>query len=98
MRLSGLKILAIVCGLLLAACAPSKATPENYAKVDWTLSRGQVYQLLGPPGSVTKRDSDVTGSGTTIETWTGRDQSLITITFVDDKVAMKTMHSDGKDY
>lgn len=89
-------MLALVCGLLVA-CAPSKATPENYAKLDWTLTRAQVYELLGAPGKVIRRDDDAIG-GSTVETWPGKDQDLITITFVDDKVAMKSMHADGKDY
>lgn len=97
MRQTGTMIVAGLC-MLLAACAPSKATPENYAKLDWTMTRDQVYQLMGPPSSVNKRDIDTTNGNTTIEMWNGRNQDLVTITFVNDKLAMKTMHSDGKDY
>lgn len=81
--------------LLLAACSPSKVTPENYAKLDWTSTRSDVYTLLGKPDSVMPRGAD---PGASVENWTGPDQALITITFVNDKVAMKTMHRDGKDY
>lgn len=97
MRLSLLGMVIALGGLLLAACSPNKATPENYAKLDWTLSREQAYQLLGQPTSVTRRDTDPAGD-TTTEIWDGPNHEAITITFVNDKVAMKTMHSDGKDY
>jgi outer membrane protein assembly factor BamE (lipoprotein component of BamABCDE complex) len=86
-----------LCAVLLAACSPSKATVDNYKKLDWTMTREQVYKLLGKPSETTSRDTD-SGGGTTVETWKGNDQDLITVTFVDGKVAMKSMRSDGKDY
>lgn len=90
-------LLPMVLSLLLAACSPSKATVENYQKLDWTMTREQVYEVLGSPSDSKARDGDVSGNAT-IETWNGKDQDLITITFVDGKVALKSMRSNGKDY
>lgn len=90
-------VLGVVLTFLLAACSPNKATVDNYKKLDWTMTRDQVYALLGQPTDANKREADPSGS-TTIETWSGKDQDLITITFVNDKVAMKSMRSNGVDY
>ncbi|GEM_PF-6381449 len=91
------RVLVVVATLLLGACSPNKATVENYKKLDWTMTRDQVYSLLGKPTEANKRDADQSGS-TTIETWSGKDQDLITITFVNNKVVMKSMRSNGVDY
>src|SRR3569623_1231912 len=90
-------VLGTVLVLLLSACSPDKATVENYKKLDWTMTRDQVYSLLGKPSEANQRDTDPSGN-TTIESWNGKDQDLITITFVNDKVAMKSMRSNGVDY
>lgn len=90
-------VLGTVVALLLSACSPNKATVDNYKKLDWTMTRDQVYSLLGKPSEANKRDTDP-GGNTTIESWNGKDQDLITITFVNDKVAMKSMRSNGVDY
>lgn len=92
------KPLWLACGLLLAACGASKATLENYKKLDWTMHRSQVYALLGEPAEIKQAGSNPQDGVTTVETWHGNNQDLITITFVNDIVAMKTMHSDGRDY
>jgi hypothetical protein len=90
-------VLGIVAALLLGACSPNKATVDNYRKLDWTMTRDQVYSVLGQPSEASKRETDSSGNATT-ETWNGKDQDLITITFVDNKVAMKSMRSNGVDY
>lgn len=90
-------VLVALLTLLLAACSPNKATVDNYKKLDWTMTRDQVYSLLGKPTEANKRDADASGN-TTIETWNGKDQDLITITFVENKVVMKSMRSNGVDY
>ncbi|TXI02793.1 MAG: hypothetical protein E6Q76_14960 [Rhizobium sp.] len=90
-------MLGVAVALMLGACAPNKATVDNYKKLDWTMTRDQVYSLLGQPSEANKRDTDPSGD-TTIETWNGKDQDLITITFVKDKVVMKSMRSNGVDY
>ncbi len=90
-------VLVTVATLLLGACSPNKATVDNYKKLDWTMTRDQVYSVLGQPSDTAKRDTDQSGNST-IETWNGKDQDLITVTFVDNKVAMKSMRSNGVDY
>ena len=97
MRRAKWMVLVTVVALLLAACSPSKATVDNYKKLDWTMTRDQVYSVLGKPSNATQRDTDASGNST-IETWNGKDQDLITVTFVDDKVVMKSMRSNGVDY
>lgn len=87
----------IISVLWLAACSPSKVTVDNYKTLDWTMTRDQVYSVLGQPTDVNKRDTDPSGN-TTIEMWNGKDQDLITITFVNNKLAMKSMRSNGTDY
>lgn len=96
LRTKGL-VLRIVAALLLGACSPNKATVDNYKTLDWTMTRDQVYSVLGQPSEVSKRETD-SSIGSTIETWSGKDQDLITITFVENKVAMKSMRSNGVDY
>lgn len=94
--LSARWLVPIALGLLLAACSPNKATLDNYKKLDWTMTQAQVHEILGEPTESTLREGDL--SGTTVETWSGADQDLITITFSDGKVAMKSMRSNGTDY
>lgn len=89
-------VLGVMAALLLGACSPNKATVDNYKKLDWTMTRDQVYSVLGPPSETNKRVADSSGNST-IETWNGKDKDLITITFVDDKLAMKSMRSNGVD-
>jgi len=90
-------VLVTVVALLLGACSPNKATVDNYKTLDWTMTRDQVYAVLGQPTESFKRETDPSGN-TTIETWNGKDQDLITVTFVDNKVVMKSMRSNGVDY
>lgn len=89
-------LLSIALGILLAACSPNKATLDNYKKLDWTMTQPQVYNILGKPTESKPREGDL--NGTTVETWSGADQDLITITFSDGKVVMKSMRSKGADY
>ena len=89
-------IVPIGLSLLLLACSPNQATVDNYKKLDWTMTREQVYNVLGKPTEAKPREGDL--SGTTVETWSGANQDLITITFSDGKVAMKSMRSNGIDY
>ncbi len=94
---TGWMVLVTVAALLLGACSPNKATVDNYKKLDWTMTRDQVYSVLGSPTESSKRETDPSGN-TTVETWSGKGQDLITITFVDNKVVMKSMRSNGIDY
>lgn len=71
---------------LLIAC--SRATVENYERIDAGMSREQVYEILGKP-------DEVSGGGlgkltVSSETWKGHRQ-VINITFGGEKVAMKSI-------
>lgn len=72
--------------VLIAAC--SRATPENYAKVDSGMTRDEVYEILGKP-------DEIAGGGigkltVSSETWKGH-QKVIQVTFGGDKVALKSI-------
>jgi len=76
--------------LLLSAC--SKATADNYAKVNAGMSRDEVHGILGKP-------DDASGGGIgdltmTTESWKSGSQT-ISISFIGDKVAMKTLGGKG---
>ena len=92
MRIHKLLLTAGIAGaLLLGAC--SKATADNYAKVQAGMTRDEVHGILGKP-------DETTGGGIgdltmTAETWKNGKQS-IRVNYVGDKVAMKGM-SDAKE-
>lgn len=76
--------------MLVAAC--SRATAENYAKIQAGMSRDDVYEILGKP-------DQVSGGGIgqftiSSETWAGGKQT-IHITFGSEKVALKSITSSG---
>lgn len=82
-------IAPIAAVVLVAAC--SRATAENYAKVQSGMSRDEVYEILGKP-------DEVAGGGLgqltiSSETWKGRKQT-IHVTFGGDKVALKSIGSN----
>jgi len=90
-------IAVVILSVGLTACSPNKVTIDNYKKLDWTMTREQIHAVLGEPTSAVKPD-DAGSGGSTVETWSGKDQDLITITFVNDKLVMKSMRSNGIDY
>lgn len=72
--------------MLVAAC--SRATVENYSKIQSGMTRDEVYEILGKP-------DEVSGGGigqftVSSETWKGRKQT-IHVTFGSDKVALKSI-------
>lgn len=82
-------IAPIAAVVLVAAC--SRATAENYSKVQSGMSRDEVYEILGKP-------DEVSGGGLgqltiSSETWKGRQQT-IHVTFGGDKVALKSIGSN----
>lgn len=79
--------------LLLTLAACSKATPENYAKLQSGMNRDQVHAVLGTP-------DEVTGSGigeltTEGETWKGSTHT-IHLRFVSDKLIARDIESTDK--
>jgi outer membrane protein assembly factor BamE (lipoprotein component of BamABCDE complex) len=71
---------------LLAAC--SKVTADNYAKVKASMTREQVYDMLGKPDEVS--GGDVGPISMSTETWKGSKQT-VKITFGGDKVVLKSI-------
>lgn len=85
-----MRIAAIAIALLIAAC--SKVTQENFAKVQEGMSEQEVTALLGSP---TESNSvNVLGVSGTASRWVGRD-AVITVRFVNGKVALKTFDKPG---
>lgn len=71
---------------LLAGC--SKATQDNYQKVESGMSRSEVYNILGKPDEV---NSGSIGSLTaSSETWQGNDHT-ISVKFANGEVKMKSI-------
>lgn len=79
---SGLVILLLAMGL--AAC--SKATQDNYNKIENDMTREQVHQILGAPDEV--NSSSLGSLSFSSETWQGRDHT-ISIQYANDRVKMK---------
>lgn len=81
---------ALLIALLLAAC--SKATPENYAKIEAGMTREEVYAVLGKP-------DEVSGGGigsltTEAETWKGSGHT-IHLRFVSGKLIARDIETTG---
>lgn len=77
----------LLAALLIVAC--SRATPENYARIEPGMSREQVYEILGKPDEVAS-----VGAGklaVSAETWKGR-HSTIRVTFNNQRVALRSIN------
>jgi hypothetical protein len=88
MRLRKL-VACITAVLLLVGC--SKATPENFEKIQVGMKRNQVHQILGKPSKVEGNDSGP--ASLYLEIW-NNDPIVVTITFEGEVVAMKSLHGD----
>jgi hypothetical protein len=75
----------LLVALLIAAC--SKVTQENFAKVEEGMSEEQVIALLGKPSE--SNSVNLLGVSGTVSRWQAGD-ALITVRFVNGKVALKT--------
>jgi hypothetical protein len=85
-----LRALAFAAVLLLAAC--SKVTQENFARIQNGMSEQEVAAILGSPAE--SSSSSVLGISGTASKWTGGD-SVITVRFVNGKVALKSFDKPG---
>jgi hypothetical protein len=85
-----LRALAFVAVLLLAAC--SKVTQENFARVQDGMSEQEVAAILGSPAE--SASTSVLGISGTSSKWTGGD-AVITVRFVNGKVALKSFDKSG---
>jgi hypothetical protein len=81
--------LTIAGALFLLAC--SKATTENYGKIEVGMKRDAVHQIIGKPNKLEGGGSDPLAIS--VEIWENGPQT-ITITFEGDVVAMKNIRSE----
>ena len=77
--------------LLLAAC--SKVTQENFAKVQDGMTEQEVTAILGSPTE--SSSGSILGISGTSSKWASGD-ALITIRFVNGKVALRNFEKPGK--
>jgi hypothetical protein len=85
-----LRSLAFAALLLLAAC--SRVTQDNFNKVQDGMTEQEVSAILGSPTE--SSSGSLLGISGTSSTWTGGD-AVITIQFVNGKVALKTYNKPG---
>lgn len=72
--------------LVLAVAACSRATQDNYNKIETDMAREQVHKILGKPDEV--NSSSLGSLSFSSETWQGRDHT-ISIQYANGKVKMK---------
>jgi hypothetical protein len=77
--------------LLLAAC--SRVTQDNFAKIQDGMSEQEVTAILGSPAETSS--GSLLGISGTSSKWAGGD-AVITIQFVNGKVALKTFNKPGQ--
>ena len=85
------RALVLVALLLLAAC--SKVTQENFAKVQDGMTEQEVTAILGSPTE--SSSGSILGISGTSSKWVGG-EALITIQFVNGKVALRSFDKPGK--
>ena len=85
------RALVFAAALLLAAC--SKITQENFARVQDGMSEQEVAAILGGPTE--SSSGSILGISGTSSKWTG-DDAIITIRFVNGKVALRSFDKPGK--
>ncbi|MGH8505249.1 MAG: hypothetical protein ACRETM_04705 [Stenotrophobium sp.] len=83
---TALMALTLAGGLAVAGC--SKATADNYAKIETGMTHDQVHVILGQPDSVS--GSSLGALSMSTETWSGRSQD-ISVTFAGDKLVLKNI-------
>lgn len=76
--------------LLLAAC--SRVTPENFARIQDGMTEQEVTAILGSPAE--SSSGSILGISGTSSKWAGGD-AVITVQFVNGKVALKTFNKPG---
>jgi hypothetical protein len=85
------RALAFAALLLLAAC--SKVTQENFAKIQDGMSEQEVTGILGSPAE--SSSGSILGISGTSSKWSSAD-AVITVQFVNGKVALKTFNKPGQ--
>ncbi len=82
----------VLMAILLIAC--SKATQDNFDKVEADMSREEVHSILGPPDEVNSTSFGKVSF--TSETWKGR-KHTISIQYANDKVKMRNISVNEKE-
>lgn len=85
------RTLVLMALLLLAAC--SKVTQENFARIQDGMSEQEVTAILGSPTE--SSSGSILGISGTSSKWTGGD-AVITIQFVNGKVALRSFDKPGR--
>lgn len=89
------KILPIVMlGAALLASACSKATAENYAKVQSGMTHDEVHAILGKPDETS--GGSLGGLTLSTEKWKGSKET-ITLTFTGERLAVKSIEPNTKE-
>lgn len=86
-----LRVFALAALLLLSAC--SKVTQDNFARIQDGMTEQEVAAILGSPAE--SSSTSVLGISGTASKWTGGD-AVITVRFVNGKVALKSFEKPGK--
>ena len=89
-----LPTIAIALGAMLLAAGCSKATSENYAKVESGMTKDQVHAILGTPDETT--GGKLAGLELSSEKWVGSKET-ITATYTGDHLAVKSIEPNSKD-
>ena len=85
------RALVLIALLLLAAC--SKVTQENFAKVQDGMTEQEVAAILGSPTE--SSSGSILGISGTSSKWVAGD-AVISIRFVNGKVALRSFDNPGK--
>lgn len=91
MKSARLMVAAVAAALLVAGC--SKATAENYGKIEVGMSKDKVHEIIGSPSKV--EGTDIGPMSLSVETY-NNDPVTITITYTGDSVGMKSISGDAK--
>lgn len=87
-----LPLFVLASALLLGAC--SKATAENYAKVETGMSHDQVREILGKPDETS--GGSLGGLTLSTEKWKGPKET-ITLTYTGERLAVKSIEPNSKE-
>jgi hypothetical protein len=102
---AALLLLVLVGGGIIAAVVlwPTKATPENFAKIKNGMSEKEVVEIMGRPSEGVSMDNAFTRlAGMKMPNvkeliWEGKKNTTYVVMFQDDKVVMK-VGSDGRNF
>ena len=79
--------------MVVSLMACSKATQDNYNKVEADMTRAEVHGILGKPDEV--NSSSIGSLSFSSETWRGRDHT-ISIQYANDSVKLKHISAKEK--